>query len=151
MQDGVVEPRTLDGSNEGGCSVARLHRWPAASFAAALLWLVLAAARCSGPPPEPLRLDGNMLTVYNSTSQDWNDVQIFLNNYYRAVTPKIAARSQFKAPLDVFVEAYGRRFEFNRMQIRAVRLTATLPGGEPLVLDKPFQLSGVAGALGGKK
>ena len=92
-----------------------------------------------------------MLTVYNSTSQDWNDVRIFVNTYYRAVTPKIAARSQFKAPLDVFVEAYGRRFEFNRTQIRALRLTATLPGGEPLVLDKPFQLSGVAGALGGKK
>jgi hypothetical protein len=111
----------------------------------------LAAARCSSPPPEPLRLDGNMLTVYNGTSQDWNDVKIFLNTYYRAVTAKIPAGSQFKAPLDVFVEAYGRRFEFNRTQIRALRLTATLPGGEPLVLDKQFQLSGVAGALGGKK
>jgi hypothetical protein len=115
------------------------------------VWFVLTTARCSSPPPEPLRLEGNMLTVNNATSQDWNDVRIFLNTYYRAVTPKIAARSQFKAPLDVFVEGYGRRFDFNRTQIRALRLTATLPGGEPLVLDKPFQLSGVAGALGGKQ
>ena len=113
--------------------------------------LVLAATRCSSPPPEPLQLDGNLLTVYNATSQDWNDVRIFLNTYYRIVTPKIAARSQFKAPLDVFVEAYGRRFELSRTQINAVRLTATLPNGEPLVLDKAFQVGGLAGALGGKK
>jgi hypothetical protein len=51
----------------------------------------------------------------------------------------------------VFVEGYGRRFEFTKTQIRAVRLEATLPGGGPLVLNKPFQSSGVAGALGGQK
>jgi hypothetical protein len=67
------------------------------------------------------------------------------------VTPTIAAHSQFKAPLDVFVEAYGRRFAFNRTQIRAVRLTATLPDGKPLVIDKPFEAGGLAGALGGKR
>jgi hypothetical protein len=111
----------------------------------------LAVARCSSPPPQPLRLDGNLLTVNNTTSEDWNDVRIFLNTYYRMVTPKIAARSQFKAPLDVFVEGYGRRFEFSKTQIRALRLEATLPGGGPLALDMPFQVGGVAGALGGKK
>jgi hypothetical protein len=138
-----VDPRQPTAASTACC---RLR-----SALAVLVWLVLTTLGCSSPPPEPLQLDGNMLTVYNSTSQDWNDVKIFLNTYYRAVTPKIPARSQFKAPLDVFVEAYGRRFEFNRTQIRAVQLTATLPGGEPLVLNKPFQLSGVAGALGGKK
>ena len=150
MQDAVGQRRTLGGDHEIRIGMAPARPSPGPR-AVALLCLMLAMARCSGPPPEPLQLDGNMLTVYNSTSQDWNDVKIFLNTYYRAVTPKIAAHSQFKAPLDVFVEAYGRRFEFNRTQIRAVQLTATLPGGEPLVLDKPFQLSGVAGALGGKK
>jgi hypothetical protein len=121
------------------------------SAIASVALLGLLAARCSSPPPEPLQLDGNLLTVHNTTSQDWNDVRVFVNTYYRVVTPKIPARSQFKAPLDVFVEAYGRRFQFSRTQVHAVRLTATLPGGEPLVLDKAFQLGGLAGALGGKK
>jgi hypothetical protein len=151
MRDSVVEQRTLDDGKKRRTGMTPAGPSPGPRSVAVLLSLVLLTARCSGPPPEPLRLDGNMLTVYNSTSQDWNDVKIFVNTYYRAVTSKIPARSQFKAPLDVFVEAYGRRFEFSRTQIRAVRLTATLPGGEPLVLDKPFQLSGVAGALGGKK
>src|SRR5262249_36018289 len=106
---------------------------------------------CSSRPPEPLQLDGNMLTVYNSTAQDWKDVRIYLNDYYRAVTPLIAAHGQFKAPLDVFVEAYGRRFEFNHMQLRAVKLTATLPDGKPFELNKPFEVGGLAGALGGKR
>jgi hypothetical protein len=128
---------------------ARQHISRSALTLAACIVATLSA--CSSTPPEPLQLDGNLLTVYNSTPEDWNDVSIFLNTYYRVVVPKIAARGQFKAPLDVFVEAYGRRFDFARTQVRAVRLTATLPDGKPLTVDKQFQLSGLAGALGGKK
>src|SRR4051812_15053217 len=109
-QDLWVNSECFDPATEGRSGLAATHRWPGVRLVAALLWLVLATTRCSSPPPEPLQLDGNMLTVYNSTSQDWTGVQIFLNTYYRVVTPKIAARGQFKAPLDVFVEAYGRRF-----------------------------------------
>jgi hypothetical protein len=126
----------------------------------AALVLCAAAGACSKPPPEPLQLDGNMLTVYNSTPQDWiynstpqdwSSVEIYLNNYYRVVTPAIAAGGQFKAPLDVFVEAYGRRFDFKKAQIKTLQLKAKLPDGKDLVLDKAFQLSGLSGALGGKK
>ena len=116
-----------------------------------MLASLCAAAGCSGPPPEPLQLDGNLLTVYNSTAQDWSNVEIYVNTYYRVVTSRITAQSQFRAPLDVFVEAYGRRFDFKRTQIRAVQLKARLPDGQELVLDKSFQKSGLAGALGGKK
>jgi len=145
LQRRIATPvKKHDVPNPVACSIPR-------SAIAVVALLALGVARCSSPPVEPLRLDGNMLTVYNATSQDWNDVKIFLNTYYRVVTPKIAAGSQFKAPLDVFVEAYGRRFEFARTQIRALQLTATLPGGQPLVLDKAFQVGGLAGALGGKK
>ena len=125
------------------------------SRAIGILAVCWALAGCSaGKPPEPLRLEGNLLTVNNSTAEDWTNVEIFVNTYYRMVTPKIAARGQFKAPLDVFVEGYGRRFDFGRTQIRAVRLTAKLPDGRDLALDMPFQqngIVGVAGALGGKK
>jgi hypothetical protein len=114
-------------------------------------WAAVAFPACSSRPPEPLQLDGNLLNVYNSTPQEWSDVSIFLNTYYRVVVPRIAAHGQFRAPLDVFVEAYGRRFDFARTQVRAVRLTATLPDGKPLTVDKQFQVGGLAGALGGKK
>ena len=115
--------------------------------AVAVIWSV----GCSAPPKEPLQLEGNMLTVENQTSDDWKDVQIDLNMYFRATTSTIIAYSRFQAPLDVFVAGFGQRFDYHRMQIHTLRLSARLPDGKPLVLDKQFQMSGLAGALGGKK
>ena len=108
-------------------------------------------AGCSRPPREPLRLDGNMLTVDNQSSHDWSNVEIWLNTYYRITTRTIRAQSRFQAPLDVFVAGFGQRFDFKRMQIHTLKLTAKMPDGSPLELNKQFQLGGLAGALGGKQ
>jgi hypothetical protein len=109
------------------------------------------ALRCSSPPRDPLQLEGNILTVDNRTAQDWSDVRIDLNTYYRITASKIRSGSRFQAPLDVFVAGFGQRFDFRRMQIHSLKLTATLPDGRPMELNKEFQLSGLAGALGGKR
>ena len=92
-----------------------------------------------------------MLTVHNQTAQDWNEVRIDLNTYFRITPSKIRAGSRFQAPLDVFVAGFGQRFDFRRMQIHSLKLTAKLPDGRPMELNKEFQLSGLAGALGGKR
>ena len=108
---------------------------------------------CSKPPVEPLRLEGNLLTVDNHTSRDWEHVEIWLNTYYRVTTPAIPAGGRFQAPLDVFVAGFGQRFDFRRAQIRDLRLTAKLRGGEPLELKKQFEVSGLGAlkGIGGKK
>jgi hypothetical protein len=59
-------------------------------MAAALL-----VAGCSGPPIEPLKLDGNMLTVDNRSNVEWKNVEIWLNTYYRVKTDSIPA---FRVP-----------------------------------------------------
>jgi len=118
----------------------------------ALVMVVCAVAgACGETPREPLRLEGNRLTVDNQSSQDWHDVQIYLNTYYRVTTSTIPARSVFQAPLDVFVAGFGQRFDLRRMPIRSLKLTAKRPDGQPMEVVKQFQLSGLAGALGGKK
>jgi hypothetical protein len=66
-------------------------------------------------------------------------------------TSTIRAGSRFQAPLDVFVAGFGQRFDLRRMPIRSLKLTATLPDGQPLELNKKFQSGGLAGALGGKQ
>ena len=53
-------------------------------------------------------------------------------------------------PLDTFVAGFGQRFDFHRMQIKDLRLTAKLPDGTPLELKKQFEEGGLAGALGRK-
>src|SRR5262249_9507707 len=93
--------------------------------------LIAAAATtaCTAPPVEPLKLDGNLLTVDNRSDQDWTNVEIWLNTYYRLKTDAIPAKGRFQAPLDAFVAGFGQRFEFRRMQIHDLRLNATLPDG----------------------
>jgi hypothetical protein len=122
-----------------------------APVAAAILCTSLAAAACSKSAQEPLTLDRNMLTVENTTNETWNDVEIWLNTYYRATAPFIAAHGRFQAPLDGFVAGFGQRFDYRRMQVHDLRLTAKLPDGKPLEIKKEFAGGGLAGALGGKK
>ena len=106
-------------------------------------------AACSGPPVEPMQLDGNLLRVANQTADDWTDVEIWLNTYYRAVARSIKAGGRYEVPLDLFVEAWGRRFDFGRMQVNDLRLTAKRGGGERFELKKRFEKGGLAGALEG--
>ncbi|MEO8258095.1 MAG: hypothetical protein ABI868_12185 [Acidobacteriota bacterium] len=111
----------------------------------------VAAARCSNPPPEPLQLDRNKLTVLNTSKDEWTNVEIWVNRYFQARVPSIAAGGRLDAPLDRFISGYGQPFDYRRIQITELTLTAKQPDGTPLELKMKFQKSGVAGALGGKE
>jgi hypothetical protein len=111
--------------------------------------LAVTSGCASGRPADPLQLDRNMLTVDNRTSEDWSNVEIWLNSYFRITVPSIPAKSRFQAPLDTFVAGFGQRFNFHSMQVKDLRLTAKLPDGRPLELKKQFEAGGIAGALGG--
>jgi hypothetical protein len=115
--------------------------------------LIAGAVACATPPVEPLKLEGNLLTVDNRTKEDWEHVEIWLNTYYRITTPVIQAGGRFQAPLDVFVAGLGQRFDYRRAQIRDLRLTAKLPNGQPIELTKQFEQSGLGAlrGIGGKK
>jgi hypothetical protein len=110
--------------------------------------VIAAAVACSKPAAEPLQLDGNLLTVTNGSSSDWNHVEIWLNRYFRATAASIPAGGRFQAPLDGFISGYGQRFDFKRIQVKELRLTATLPDGKPLTIEKALTVGGLAGALG---
>jgi hypothetical protein len=116
---------------------------------AAVAIAALAAAACHDRAAEPMTLEGNRLTVDNRTSQAWTNVEIWLNTYYRVTTPSIPPSGRFQAPLDVFVAGFGQRFDFKRMQVKDLRLTAKLPDGTPLELKYEMRQGGLAGVLGG--
>ncbi len=116
----------------------------AVSLSVALGFITMCgAAACSPPPVEPLKLEGNMLTVDNRSTSDWKDVEIWLNTYYRVKTDSIPAKGRFQAPLDTFVAGFGQRFEFRRMQVKDLKLNATLPDGKPLEIKKQFTVGGL--------
>jgi hypothetical protein len=107
------------------------------------------AAGCSTIPPEPLKLEGNLLTVDNRSSDEWTNVEIWLNTYYRITAKSIPPGGRLQAPLDMFVAGLGQRFDFRRAQIHSLRLTAKLPDGKPIEINKQFEGDSLTGALGG--
>ncbi len=110
----------------------------------ALVLAVVTTGGCRGIPPDPLQIDRGMLTVDNRTSHDWRTVEIWVNQYFRATAPVIAAGGRLQVPLNTFVSGYAQRFEPQRLPIRDVRLTATQPDGTPVKLDKDFSKTGLA-------
>jgi hypothetical protein len=84
-----------------------------------------------------------MLTVDNRSANEWKNVEIWLNTYYRVKTDSIPANGRFQAPLDSFVAGFGQRFQFRRMQVKELKLNATLPDGKPLEIKKQFSVGGL--------
>jgi hypothetical protein len=117
--------------------------------AAALLIAIAGGACSSGPEPAPLQLDGGILTVDNRTDQDWEQVEIWVNQYYRAAPKTIRARTRFTAPLRVFVSGWGQTFPYGKQQIWDIRLTATQADGTPVEHNFRFEKSRLEDALGG--
>ena len=124
---------------------------PALSAAVVVLGVCVLAAGCAKVSPDPLQLDRNILTVDNRTSNDWTNVEVWLNTYYRVTVRSIPAQSRFQAPLDTFVAGFGQRFDYRRTQINDLRLTAVLPDGKPIEIKKAFESGSLADALGGRK
>jgi len=120
-------------------------------WALAVAVLSVAAARCSNPPPEPLQLERNRLTVLNTSKDEWTNVEIWLNRYFQARVPSIAPGGRLDAPLDRFISGYGQAFDYRRIQVTELTLTARRPDGTPLELKMKFQKPGLSGALGGKE
>jgi hypothetical protein len=112
--------------------------------------LFLAVNACSPSAPiQPLRLDGNRLTITNDTSENWTDVDVRLNTYYHFQISTIPASSRYQVALDSFVAGYGQRFDFKRAQIRDRRLIGRRPNGDPVERQIAFEKGGLAGALEG--
>jgi len=124
-------------------------RGPAAGVLACVACATLLVACGASAPDEPLKLERNLLTVDNRTSHGWTNVEIWLNSYYRGRVPPIPAGGRLQVPLDSFTTGFGRRFDFDHMQVKTLEVHGTLPDGKPFELKKPFDVGGLTGALAG--
>ena len=120
---------------------------PLPALSAILLCGALASACSPAPPLDPMTLKGGTLTVDNRTKQNWANVEVWLNTHYRMQFRDIPAGGRMQAPLDFFVAGFGQHFNYNRQQVRDLRLTAKLPDGKPLEVKKEFELDGLDSVL----
>jgi hypothetical protein len=114
-------------------------------------FVAIASVACYKAPEEAIKLEGNMVTVNNVSKQEWTHVEIWINQQFRMITPSIPPGKRFQATLDTFVTGFGHRFNYQRMQIKDVRLMAKLPDGTPVEMKMPFYAGGLEGAFGGKR
>jgi hypothetical protein len=103
------------------------------AVAPVLLWVPLMGAACS-PPPKPISVHDNIVTVENQTARDWGNVLITVNDHYHGGAPRLAAHGRLTAPLSQFQTAFGQRYDIARQNVFKVDVTATDSSGGPVEL-----------------
>ena len=93
---------------------------------------VAALSSCRKPPPEPIAFEGRAIVVENLEADEWQNVEVWLNDHYRVTKSRMPPGERFSIPLSAFVAGFGQRFDAARQPIRGVEVTATAPGGRPV-------------------
>ena len=109
---------------------AAARSWTVAAFVCAIALVAACRAR-----PEPIRVDRGRLIVENLSRQEWRDVKVTVNAYYRGESRSLLPGGRLETPLTSFVTGLGQRFDTNREHVRRVEVRATTTAGEPVAID----------------
>ena len=101
---------------------------------AAAVVAALAGSACRRPPPEPITFQERAIVIENQTAEEWQNVEVWVNDHYRVTKSKMAPGERFAIPLNAFVAGFGQRFDQVRQPLRGVEVTASAPGGRPVKL-----------------
>ena len=115
-----------------GGMVQALRRTVGPMAAMAALWMALAGSACSRTPPEPISFADRAIVVENLTGEEWQNVEVWLNDHYRVTRSRMPPGERFSIPFSAFVAGFGQRFDAARQPIRGVEVNATAPGGKPV-------------------
>jgi hypothetical protein len=101
---------------------------------ALVVGLLIGAMACKGEEPTPIRVATDRITVINLTATPWRDVDVWLNDHYRAQARELAPGGRLEVPLGVFVAAFGQRFNPKKQIPAGVEVDATGADGKPVKL-----------------
>ena len=102
-------------------------------------WLTVAAGLgvpgCRAPSrPSRSRSRARAIVVENLTADEWQNVEVWLNDHYRVTKSRMPPGERFSIPLSAFVAGFGQRFDAARQTIRGVEVSAAAPGGRAVKL-----------------
>jgi hypothetical protein len=98
----------------------------------ALLIVVLSAA-CS-PPPGPITVDENVLSVQNQTPREWRNVVVTVNDHFRGGAARLPPGGRMTASLGQFQTAFGQHYDIARQSLFKVEVTAADADGSAVNL-----------------
>jgi hypothetical protein len=108
-----------------------MHRTAAALLVAAL---VTALASCSSEEPQPIAVAQDRISVINMTNAAWADVDVWLNDHYRAQAAQLLPGQRLDVPIGVFIAGWGQRFDRKKQSPFGVEVTAKGSDGKPVRL-----------------
>lgn len=100
---------------------------------AAIAGVLLLSAACSGRP-DPIIVEEHGIVVQNTTSRDWKNVLVTVNDHFTGGVQLLSARGRMNAPLSQFRSAFGQRYDPSRQSVYKVEVTATDTKGEAVSL-----------------
>ncbi len=109
-----------------------MRRWIAGCLVAALAAALVACWHEEEPRPIVVRQD--RVSVTNMTNTTWTNVDLWLNDFYRAQVPSLAAGQRVDVPLDVFTQGWGQRFNPKKQAPVGIEVTAAGLDGKPVRL-----------------
>ncbi len=108
-----------------------MHRLAVACLVTALV-VVLAA--CFVEEPQPIVVAQDRISVINMTSATWTDVDVWLNDHYRAQAQQMLPGQRLDVPIGVFIAGWGQRFDRKKQAPFGVEVTAEGSDGKPVRL-----------------
>ncbi len=117
----------------GGFRVASL--WSIGLVVLAGLVFVVVTSRRPARPP--IDVTGTTLTIENQTEEEWRNVTVTVNAYYRGGTSSLAAHGRLDISLRMLMTGLGQYFNPARETVRTVQVRATDAAGKPVTLDWP--------------
>src|SRR5512141_2971424 len=112
----------------------RLYRRGAVVALVLVVGAMLFFRYCRGDVRQAIRVDEGRVVVTNLTGTAWSDVEIWLNDYYRAQAPALLPDQRLEVPLRVFVSGFGQRFPAQREQAAGLEVTARGANGDRIRL-----------------
>jgi hypothetical protein len=96
--------------------------------------LVIVVAACSGEERRPIVVARDRISVTNMTDATWTDVDVWLNDHYRAQAHELLPGQRLDVPISVFIAGFGQRFDPKKQIPFGVEVSAKGPDGRPVRL-----------------
>jgi hypothetical protein len=109
---------------------------PRACATLGLLVLAIGSSACK-PPPPPIELHHDKLTVSNRTPEAWRDVRVLVNHHFGGGTDLLQAGGRMDVPHARLQTGLGQKFDRSRQRVERVEVTATTASGQPVRLLWP--------------
>ena len=97
-----------------------------------VIGVLAGALTCNKAEPNPVTIGSDRVTVVNLTGTAWRDVDVWLNDHYRAQARDLAPGQRLEIPLGVFVAAFGQRFDSKKQVPSGIEVDAVAADGTPV-------------------